>query len=156
MSEITFKDARYYDLITKEQLTAGHAIILSLKRYPVGVMTTAVQWAKDNLDNAVVVYGTVDDLQSILDEVTAVKQPIVVVLTGTSMSMHELSHWAREANVTVFLAVDANAPLPRYHVLLAGCLIELTFGNNGCVSKGIAVRNQRTASGWVIDFTEDK
>ncbi|QZA70865.1 hypothetical protein AH06_86 [Erwinia phage AH06] len=156
MNEITFKDERYYDLITKEQLTAGHVVLLSVKGQPAGVMTPAVQWAKDNLINAVVVYGTTNDLQAIRDEVMKVTQPIVVVLTGSTMSMHELSHWARDANVVVFLAVDANAALPRYHVLLAACMVELTYDHTGRVAQARAIRNIHTASGWVLDFTEDK
>jgi hypothetical protein len=46
MSEITFKDARYYDLITKEQLAVGHVVLLTFKDQPAGVMTPAVEWAK--------------------------------------------------------------------------------------------------------------
>ncbi|AHI60229.1 hypothetical protein Ea357_078 [Erwinia phage Ea35-70] len=155
MSEITFKDARYYDLITKEQLQPGHTILLSLKGQPAGVMTPAVQWAKDNLENTVVVYGTVDDLQSIRKEISTCDQPVAVVLTGGYHATYELTHWARENNVVVFLASDTNAPRPRYAVLLGTCLIQLTYDHTGRVSSATAIRNQATASGWVIDFTAD-
>lgn len=157
MSEITFKDARYYDLITKEQLSVGHAIMITLKGQKAGVMTTAVEWAKANLQNAFITYGTIDDLVSIADDLREVNQPIAVVLTGTRYNIAEISHWAREQNVTVFLVSDAMDALPRYHVMLSTCMVELTYSpENGQLISGKAIRNQKTMSGWVVDFTEDK
>lgn len=157
MSDITFKDARYYDLITKEQLSAGHVVMLSFKGHKDGLMTTAVTWAKENLQGTFITYGTIDDLASIVDDLREINQPITVVLTGTKYNIAEISHWARENNVMVFMASNAMDALPRYHVMLSTCMVEFTYSpETGQLASGKAIRNIRTASGWVIDFTETK
>lgn len=156
MSEIKFKDVRYYDLISQDQLDAGKTILITVKGQPAGVMTPVVQWAKDNLLGAFVVYGTVNDLDSICDDLPQTNQSIAVVLTGAKFPVTEIMHWARTKNVTVFLAHDATATLPRYHVLLPSCVVQFTYDHTGQLTQATAIRNQQLATGWVVDFTEDK
>jgi len=156
MSEIKFKDVRYYDVISQGQLAAGKVILLTLKGHQAGVMTPVVQWAKDNLLGAFVVYGTVDDMTTILDDLPATNQSIAVVLTGATFPVTEIMHWARTNNVTVFLAHDANTILPRYQILLPSCVVQLTYDHTGRVANATTIRNQELATGWVVDFTEDK
>jgi hypothetical protein len=95
-------------------------------------------------------------LASIADDLRECNQPIVVVLTGKIDNIAELSHWARETNVTVFLAADAKDPIPRYHVMLSTCMVELTYDHTGRVVSARSIRNIKTMSGWVIDFTKDE
>jgi len=155
MSEIKFKDARYYDLISQEQLSPGNVIMLSIKNNSGPLMGAGLSWVNENLDNFHLAFGNVDDLETLSKAFVGVKKPIVVLVTGSGSMTYDLAHYARDNNVTMFCLMDART-LPRYQILLANCVVELTYGKDDKLTKAMAIRNRELATGWSLDFTEDK
>lgn len=155
MSEIKLKDARYYDLISQEQLSPGKVIMLSIKNNSGTPMNAGLTWVKENLENINLAYGNVGDLETLSKTFVHTDKPIVVVVTGSSSMSYDLQHYAREHGVTLFCVVDA-AACPRYQILLSNCTVELTYDKDNKVASAMAIRNRELATGWTIDFTGDK
>lgn len=157
MSEIKFKDARYYDHITQDQLAIGNVILLRVKAGELPDLKVAADWLADVTENATVISGSKENIAGILKAVEGSKKPIIVVMEGSQLDTAETTHWARENNVLVFIVVRRDKTLPRYIILLPRCAVDLEFNpETGRIERVLTLRNIATMSGWVTDFTKDE
>lgn len=158
MSEIKFKDARYYDHITQQQLAIGGIILLRVKTNEnKDALSVAAEWVSGAVEQAVVIHGTREVVEKTLENITTSDKPVIVIIPMSQLDITETTHWATDRNVLVIGATNLNAITPRYTIMLARCVLDLDFDlQTGKLNKITTVRNIATMSGWVTDFTEGK